>query len=624
MCGFVGFTNHINNSNQVLEEMMNTIIHRGPDSGGTYIDEGIALGFRRLSIIDLEQGDQPILNEDGSKVLLFNGEIYNYQGIREKLVQAGHIFKTHADSEVLLHGYEEYGKDLLNMLRGMFAFVIWDKNTNELFGARDFFGIKPLYYSLSGESLLFGSEIKSFLPHPHFKKELNTDALESYLTFQYSAQPECFFKGVFKVPAAHYFTYKNGKLDINRYWSINFEADEKPDLDTWVNRISDIFHDSVKAHKIADVEVGSFLSSGVDSSYVAAVADVDKTFTVGFGSDERYNEIGWAKEFSKAIGKENTSKVITPEEYWGSLEKIQYHMDEPLADPAAVALYFVCNIASQKLKVVLSGEGADEIFGGYNVYSEPDGTFYDKLPRCVKRGVGKLAGKLPAKRGVNFFIRKGKDLEERFIGNAYMFTPEERKKLLKIKTNAPDPTVLTKPFYDEVNGKDDVTKMQYLDLHMWMTGDILLKADKMSMANSLELRVPFLDKEVMAVAEKIPRRYRVTHKEATDADTKYITKYAMRLAAKKDTPPQTAKTAAKKKLGFPVPIRVWLKEDKYYNLVKDKFTGDAAGKYFNCDMLVKLLDDHRAGKADNSRKIWTVFMFLVWYGVYFEGSEFVK
>lgn len=624
MCGFVGFTNCIDDSNKALENMMNRIIHRGPDSGGSYIDGDIALGFRRLSIIDLEQGDQPILNEDSSKILLFNGEIYNFRSIREKLVEAGHIFKTKTDSEVLLHGYEEYGKNLLNMLRGMFAFVIWDKNTKELFGARDFFGIKPLYYSLSGKSFLFGSEIKSFLPHPHFKKELNTAALENYLTFQYSPQTECFFKNVYKLPAAHCFTYKNGELNIERYWEIKFEADEKPDLESWVNKISDTFHDSVEAHKIADVEVGSFLSSGVDSSYVAAVADVDKTFTVGFGKDEKYNEIGWAKEFSKAIGKENTSKVISPEEYWGSLEKIQYHMDEPLADPAAVALYFVCNIASQKLKVVLSGEGADEIFGGYNVYSEPDGTFYDKLPKGLKRGIGNIAGKLPAHRGVNFFIRKGKELEERFIGNAYMFTPEERKQLLKIKTDAPDPTVITKPFYDKVKDKDEVTKMQYLDLHLWMTGDILLKADKMSMANSLELRVPFLDKEVMAVAEKIPRKYRVTHKETTDEHTKYITKYAMRLAAKKDTPPQTAKTAAKKKLGFPVPIRVWLREDKYYNIVKDKFTGTAAHKFFNCDILMKLLDDHKNGKCDNSRKIWTIFIFLVWYGVYFEGSQFVK
>ena len=624
MCGFVGFTNCIDDSNKALENMMNRIIHRGPDSGGSYIDGDIALGFRRLSIIDLEQGDQPILNEDSSKILLFNGEIYNFRSIRKKLVEAGHIFKTKTDSEVLLHGYEEYGKNLLNMLRGMFAFVIWDKNTKELFGARDFFGIKPLYYSLSGKSFLFGSEIKSFLPHPHFKKELNTAALENYLTFQYSPQTECFFKNVYKLPAAHCFTYKNGELNIERYWEIKFEADEKPDLESWVNKISDTFHDSVEAHKIADVEVGSFLSSGVDSSYVAAVADVDKTFTVGFGKDEKYNEIGWAKEFSKAIGKENTSKVISPEEYWSSLEKIQYHMDEPLADPAAVALYFVCNIASQKLKVVLSGEGADEIFGGYNVYSEPDGTFYDKLPKGLKRGIGNIAGKLPAHRGVNFFIRKGKELEERFIGNAYMFTPEERKQLLKIKTDAPDPTVITKPFYDKVKDKDEVTKMQYLDLHLWMTGDILLKADKMSMANSLELRVPFLDKEVMAVAEKIPRKYRVTHKETTDEHTKYITKYAMRLAAKKDTPPQTAKTAAKKKLGFPVPIRVWLREDKYYNIVKDKFTGTAARKFFNCDILMKLLDDHKNGKCDNSRKIWTLFIFLVWYGVYFEGSQFVK
>jgi len=295
-------------------------------------------------------------------------------------------------------------------------------------------------------------------------------------------------------------------------------------------------------------------------------------------------------------------------------------MDEPLADPSAVALYFVCNIASERVKVVLSGEGADEIFGGYNVYSEPNATAYDKLPRTVKRGIGSIASKLPAKRGVNFFVRKGKDLEERFIGNAYMFTPDERKTLLNVKTDAPDPTAITKPFYDKVKGMDDVTKMQYLDLHLWMAGDILLKADKMSMANSLELRVPFLDKEIMALAQRIPVRYRVTHKKATDENTKYITKYAMRLAAKKDTPKQTAKTAAKKKLGFPVPIRVWLKEDKYYNIVRSAFEGESGRRYFNTDLLVKLLDDHRAGKSDNSRKIWTVFMFLVWYRVYFEND----
>ena len=512
MCGFVGFTNTKDNSNRIIEDMMDKIRHRGPDSGGKYTDEDIALGFRRLSIIDItESGDQPIYNEDRSKVLLFNGEIYNFQFIREELVAKGHIFTTKTDSEVLLHGYEEYGEKLLDKLRGMFAFVIWDTKTKELFGARDFFGIKPLYYAVMGDTFMFGSEIKAFLAHPDFKKELNETALENYLTFQYSPTNETFFKNVYKLPAAHCFKYKNGKLDVKRYWDINFNADEKPDMEEWVNRISDTFKNSVEAHKIADVEVGSFLSSGVDSSYVASVANVDKTFTVGFGEDEKYNEIGWAKEFSQYIGKENISKVISPEEYWGNIKRIQYHMDEPLADPSCIALYFVCNKASEYVKVVLSGEGADEIFGGYNVYKEPLGSHaYKSLPRFIRRGIGSVASHLPQKRGVNFLVRNGKDLEERFIGNAYMFTPKDRKKLLKIKTNAPDPTVITAPFYDKVKDKDQITKMQYLDLHLWMTGDILLKADKMSMANSLELRVPFLDKKIMELAEQIPWRYRVS------------------------------------------------------------------------------------------------------------------
>ncbi len=620
MCGYVGFTNTVDNANVVLKKMMERIRHRGPDGEGQYIDDGIALGHRRLSIIDLDAGAQPMYNEDGSLVIVFNGEIYNYKEIREKLVSAGHTFSTNSDTEVLIHGYEEYGKDLLPKLRGMFSFVIWNKKKKELFGARDFFGIKPLYYAEMDGAFIFGSEIKSFLDHPSFKKELNETALENYLTFQYSPAEETFFNGVFRLPPAHYFIKNSEGFRRERYWEINFDADEKPELDEWVNRISDVMHDSVEAHKVSDVEVGSFLSSGVDSSYVAAIANVDKTFTVGFGTDERYNEIGWAKNFSKAIGKENTSKVITPEEYWDILPKIQYHMDEPLADPSAVALYFVCNIASEKLKVVLSGEGADEIFGGYNVYSEPGGTVYDKVPMGIRKEIGKLCSRLPARRGLNFFIRKGKTIEERFIGNAYMFSPAERKALLAVKTDAPLPQALTAPYYDRVRDKDDVTKMQYLDLHMWMAGDILLKADRMSMANSLELRVPFLDKEVMKLAEKIPTRYRVTRKEFTDEKTKYITKYAMRKAAKKDTPPQTAKTAAKKKLGFPVPIRVWLREEKYYDIVKEKFTSENSKQYFNTDVLVKLLDDHRAGVRDNSRKIWTVFSFLIWYDVFF-GAE---
>lgn len=610
MCGFVGFTNKINDASIVLGKMMDRIKHRGPDSDGKYVDEQIAMGFRRLSIIDLsDQGSQPIFNEDRSLVLTFNGEIYNYKDLREELLKAGHSFYTQTDSEVLIHGYEEWGKDMLNKLRGMFAFIIFDKNKNEVFGARDFFGIKPLYYAQMGETLMWGSEIKSFLDHPHFKKELNTDVLETYLTFQYSPTSETFFKGVYKLPAAHCFTYKDGKMNIERYWEIKFDPDNGPSLEDWVNKISETFKNSVEVHKFADVEVGSFLSSGVDSSYVAAVADVDKTFTVGFGKDEKYNEIGYAKEFSKYIGKENISKVISPEEYWGSLSKIQYHMDEPLADPAAIALFFVCQIASENVKAVLSGEGADEIFGGYNIYHNPaDMASYFKIPRPIRKAVGAVAEHLPHKHGINYLIRGSKDLDERFIGNAYMFSEKERKQLLKIKTNAPDAMAITKPFYDKVRDQDQVTQMQYLDLHLWMTGDILLKADKMSMAHSLELRVPFLDRKVMELAEHIPTKDRVT------ADS---TKYAMRLAALKACPPQTAN---KKKLGFPVPIRVWLKEEKYYNIVKEKFTSPESKQFFNTDILIKLLDDHRDGKYDYSRKIWTVFSFLVWYDVYFKNE----
>lgn len=610
MCGFVGFTNKINDASIVLGKMMDRIKHRGPDSDGKYVDEQIAMGFRRLSIIDLsDQGSQPIFNEDKSLVLTFNGEIYNYKDLREELVASGHKFYTQTDSEVLIHGYEQWGEDMLDKLRGMFAFVIFNKNTNEVFGARDFFGIKPLYYAKMGETLMWGSEIKSFLDHPHFKKELNTDVLETYLTFQYSPTTETFFKNVYKLPAAHCFTYKNGEMSVRRYWEVKFHADNGPSLEDWVNRISDTFKNSVEVHKFADVEVGSFLSSGVDSSYVAAVANVDKTFTVGFGEDEKYNEIGYAKEFSKYIHKENFSKVISPEEYWNSLSKIQYHMDEPLADPAAVALFFVCQIASEKVKAVLSGEGADEIFGGYNIYHNPaDMASYFKIPRPIRKAVGAVAEKLPHKHGINYLIRGSKNLDERFIGNAYIFSEKERKDILSIKTSAPDAMAITKPFYDKVRDQDQVTQMQYIDLHLWMTGDILLKADKMSMAHSLELRVPFLDRKVMELAEQIPVKDRVTETE---------TKYAMRLAALQACPPQTAK---KKKLGFPVPIRVWLKEDKYYNIVKDKFTSPQSAQFFHTDKLVQLLDDHRAGKYDYSRKIWTVFSFLVWYDVYFSDN----
>ncbi len=609
MCGICGFTGNLIEKEDVLTRMMNRIIHRGPDSAGQHISDGVALGFRRLSIRDLNHGDQPMYNEDRTLVVTFNGEIYNYKELREDLEAKGHIFSNNADTEVLLHGYEEYGAEMVKMLRGMFAFVIWDLKTKTMFGARDYFGIKPFYYTLLNNNIVYGSEIKSIIEHPEYQKEVNPEALENYLTFQYSVLPETFFKGIYKLMPSHCFTFKDGKMEISRYYDPEFIPDENYEKDDLVNRIDEVVQDSVKAHMIADVEVGSFLSSGVDSSYVAASFHGDKTFTVGFDY-EKYNEIDYAKALSKKIEIDNYSKLITTDEYWNILPKIQYHMDEPLADPSAIALYFVSNTAAQHVKVALSGEGADEFFGGYNIYHEPfslEG--YQKLPKVLRKGLAACVKALPFRfKGKNFIIRGSKDVEERFVGNAFMFNEAEREKILKAPTGHYDHQELTKPYYDKVQHLDDVTKMQYIDVNFWLIGDILLKADKMSMANSLEVRVPFLDRKVFELARTIPTKYKVT-----DSNTKV----AMREAAHRYLPDMVAE---KKKLGFPVPIRIWLKEDRYYNIVKEAFTSEAAAKFFKTEEIVKFLDDHRAGKVDNSRKIWTIYMFLIWYRDFFEDG----
>ena len=610
MCGFVGFTGGLAQREEVLQEMMDAIIHRGPDSAGTYIDDDIALGFRRLSIIDLDSGSQPMYNENRDMVIVFNGEIYNYKELRDELIKKGHVFANNADTEVLIHGYEEYGEELLTKLRGMFAFVIWDSKKKKLFAARDFFGIKPFYYALVDGQLVFASEIKSILKYTPYKKEMNRDALENYLTFQYSVLPETFFKGIYKLMPSHCLTFENGRLDIKRYWEPVFEPDENTGLPEMVDRIDSAMQDSIKMHKVSDVEVGSFLSSGVDSSYVAACFNGDKTFTVGFDY-EKYNEIDYAKSLSEKIKIDNYSKLISTDEYWNILPTVQYHMDEPLADPSAVALYFVSKTAAEHVKVSLSGEGADEFFGGYNIYREPFSLRpITRLPRPIRKFLGACASAIPFRvKGKNYLIRGSKDVEERFIGNAFLFNEKDREKILRNPSGRYNHMELTKPYYDKVKNLDDTTKMQYIDIHFWLIGDILLKADKMSMANSLEVRVPFLDRKVFEVARHVPLKYKVT---------KENTKFAMRQAAHRYLPDMVAE---KKKLGLPVPIRIWLRDDKYYNIVKEAFTSKAAEEFFKTDEIVKLLDGHKDGKADNSRKIWAIYMFLVWHKRFFEDGE---
>ena len=615
MCGIAGFMGQVENRADVIRNMTEVITHRGPDSDGFFTDDNISMGFRRLSIIDLGAGHQPIYNEDKSLVLTFNGEIYNYKDLRKELIAKGHKFYTDTDSEVLVHGFEEWKEDMLPKLRGMFGFAIYNTKDNSLFIARDFFGIKPMHYTQIGNDFVYASEIKSILEYPKFEKKFNRKALDSYLSFQYAVPPETFYEDVYCIMHSHKIWFLDSKVETTRYFEARFNPNEEMTEEEAVDRIEKVFENSVNAHKIADVEVGCFLSSGVDSSYVSTYFADQKTFTVGFDFGEKYNEISWAKNLSEKIGVEHHTHLISSEEFWDAVPTVQYHMDQPLADPSCIALYFVSRLASHYVKVVLSGEGADELFGGYTCYNDPRvfKIYQTIVPHCIRKAIRAICRKLPDIKGRDYLIRACDKLEERYIGNAFMYDYKQKQELLKDPSIATRPQDLTRKYYYRCRKYDDVTKMQYLDINMWMVGDILLKADRMSMANSLELRVPFLDKEVFKVASSLPTKLRCN---------KHNTKYAMRKAAVRHMPEATAE---KEKLGFPVPTRVWLRDEKYYNVVKTKFKGKTAEKFFNTDVLVSWLDSHFSGKEDNSRRVWTIYVFLVWYDIYFdEDSEKVE
>lgn len=606
MCGICGIIRKGDNKD-IIKKMNDRIMHRGPDGEGYYIDGDVAFGHRRLSIIDLSTGDQPIYNEDGSVVTVYNGEIYNYLELRSELESLGHEFKTKSDTEVLVHGYEEWHTDLPKHLRGMFAFAIYDKNRNEIFLARDNFGIKPLYYAKMNDSFMFASEIKSFLDVPDFKKEFNEEILETYLEFSFVPTNETFFKGVYRLDAGCSLLYKDEDIKINKYFKLDFKEDTMSFTDA-VKNISDVMEDSVKRHLIADVEVGSFLSSGIDSSYIVSLAKPDKTYTVGY-ENKKYDEINYAKDLANKLGIKNESKIIKKDEYLDAIPKIMYHLDEPTSDPAAISLYFVAKLASRDLKVVLSGEGADEFFGGYNYYREEvDYKFYNKIPFCIRHVIGKVAGLFPEVRGFNFLVRRGEKLENSYIGVNRNFSEKMARKVLR-KNYELKAIDVTKDVYNEFKDYSNIDKMQAIDINFWLMKDILLKADRMTMASSIEGRVPFIDKEVFSVASKLPFDYKVT---------KENTKVALREAARKVIPTDAYK---KKKLGFPVPIREWIKDGAFKEDIEKTINSDVANKYFNVKFLNKLFNEHLSGKKDNYRKIWTVYTFIKWYQVFLRENR---
>ena len=602
MCGIAGFISPARADAAALAPMLARIAHRGPDGQGTFVEGPAALGHCRLAIIDLQGGAQPLYSEDKNFVVVFNGEIYNYRELTAELTALGHTFATRTDTEVLLHGWEQWGRELLPRLRGMFAFALWDRRAQVLFCARDMFGIKPLYYCRCADgTLLFASEIKAFLDHPSFEKQLNTAQLPLYLSCQYSPGRDTFFAGVQKLLPGHFLEFSEGIVRTTRWVQPAFLPGDTPPAP---DELEAVLRQSAEAHKIADVEVAGFLSGGVDSAYLTALARPARTYTISY-AEPKYDESFPARALARNLGLRNRVRCISPGEFWDAVPAVQYHMDEPMADAAAVALYFLNREAARDVKVVLSGEGADERFGGYHIDRAPLTARWDpRLPPWLRGGLGAAASLLPPGPGVNFLVRRGLSLEERYFGPTALLTEREKRRLLPGYEGDGDPVCLTESSWDMTEDQDPVTRMQQVDLQLWLAGDILLKADKMSMAHSLELRVPYLDKEVFALAAALPA--------AAKANAR-MTKIALRQAAACTLPPAAA---ARKKLGFPVPVRDWLRQEPYTSRVRAVFSRPAAGEFFNVRLLHTMLNHHLHG-GDCWRQIWCVYSFLIWYEQFF-------
>lgn len=620
MCGFVSlFTDYplmTNHRISGLRKMTQQIAHRGPDQQGRMVDQHIYLGFQRLSIIDVENGRQPFSYDDGRYTIVFNGEIYNHIELRNQLSLEGAVFTTHSDTEVILALYKVHGPNAVHFLRGMFAFVIWDSQDQMLFAARDPFGIKPFYYMETDDSLYCASEMKSLMGAQPPSPRINMGALHHYFTFQYVPEPDTLVHAIAILPPGHTLTRKKGeKALVHAYEKIRFTPVKVP-LNERLKDIRRVLEDSVSIHMRSDVPVGTFLSGGIDSTIIAALAKEQhpaiKSFTVGFES-EGYSEIHLARQTAAALGIENISKVISAQEFVEELPRIIWHMDTPVADPAAVPLYFVAREAAKQVKVVLSGEGADELFGGYNIYREPQSLqLFQYAPSAIKDILYRASMLLPdGVKGKSFIQRGCTPLEERYVGNANIFAHDEKQLFLWNYQHDLRPQGITEPYFQDVSGLDDVTKMQYIDIQTWLRGDILVKADRMTMAHSLEARVPFLDKKVMEIARELTWDEKIHNK---------TTKYALREAFKGLIPEPVVD---RKKLGFPVPIRLWLK-DVLYDWARELILDSETDHYINKHSVLQMLERHREGIADNSRKLWTVLVFMIWHQIYVEEKYSFK
>ncbi len=614
MCGLLGYVaahGGAGTRSEDVERALESMHHRGPDDGGLWADDDVVFGFRRLAIIDLAHSHQPLAWRDDRYHLVFNGEIYNFVELRERLSREfGAVFTTEGDGETIVAGYHHLGEDVVRELRGMFAFLIWDSEERVLFGARDPFGIKPLFTLTDERGTSFSSEMKSLLDLSADPGAVDTQALQHYLTLQYVPEPATMHSGIRRVESGTSFTMRPGGVPrYRRYFHPDFTPRGTRDPERLYRDIAEALEDSVAKHLRADVTVGAFLSGGIDSTAIAALAKRHNpdllTFTTGF-EREGYSEIDVAAESAAAIGVEHITKVVSAEEMMQILPLVVWYLDEPVADPALVPLYFIAREARKHVKVVLSGEGADELFGGYTIYHEPISlAAFEKVPGPLRRGLGRASRHIPeGTRGKDLLRRGALGIEERYYGNARIFRSDEMGFYRRFDP-AVSHTEVTREHYAATRHLEDPTRMQYVDLFTWLRGDILVKADKMTMANSLELRVPFLDTSVLASAAGLPVDQKLSHG---------TTKYALRRALADIVP---AHVLDRPKLGFPVPIRHWLK-DEMYEWARDIITESRADDLVDRAAVLRLLEAHRTGPHDYSRKIWTVLVFLLWHGIFVE------
>jgi asparagine synthase (glutamine-hydrolysing) len=631
MCGITGFIDLWNTSNardaeeraQTLEAMCRVITHRGPDDQGVMLKQGVALGMRRLSIIDLAGGHQPISNEDDAVTIVFNGEIYNYRELQSDLESRGHCFRTHSDTETIVHAYEEFGASCVNHLRGMFAFAIWDDREKKLFIARDRVGKKPLYYSVTrGGTLVFGSELKSLLEHPEVERNVNPQALDAYFSLGYVPDPISIFDNIEKLPPGHHLTFVNGRLTVERYWDFSYETNANGHKAAdYLDELRALLDEAVKLRLVSDVPLGAFLSGGVDSSTVVALMarHMDqpvKTFSIGFNEDS-YDELKYARLTAKKFGTDHHEFMVTPD-ICEVVDQLAWHFDEPFADSSAIPTFVVSKLAREHVKVVLTGDGGDELFAGYSRYvTERHRSKFDRIPGLIKNGLmDPLSRYLPhGAWGRNYLHNVSLDPIGRYLDTVSVFTGLNKASLYTadFSDQLRDSSHLSS-YFRELSGnvRSDATldSLLYIDSKTYLPGDILTKVDRMSMAVSLEARVPLLDHKLIEFVTRIPASMKLAGFE-----TKHLFKQAIA-----DLVP--AEIINRPKQGFGVPIQQWINQQlrqRIRDTLNDPRTLQRG--YVTREYVELLLDEHERGRRDHAMALWSLLMLELWHRQYVDRNS---